>query len=109
MDEFWVFTVVLVVLFVAIVFIPRYVEIPLTLNSIRTIKSIPEYHEPTFNDNSSREMLESHYQEASPFIPVDYPQKDIGECPYSKPQASDLPIVDIPMCVITSKRSMRLV
>lgn len=44
--------------------------------------------------------LNDYYQEPKAVVPLDYKMKDIGECPISKSQKKNLPIVDVPMCLI---------
>ena len=38
-------------------------------------------------------------------IPVDYPVKKVGCCPYSKPFSTDLPIANLPMCYASSAKT----
>jgi len=45
------------------------------------------------------EGLASFYIPAKDTIPEDYPVKQIGECPYSKMQARDVPIGNVPQCM----------
>jgi hypothetical protein len=45
------------------------------------------------------EELASFYIPAKDSVPEDFPVKQIGECPYSKMQAHDIPITDVPQCM----------
>lgn len=42
--------------------------------------------------------LDAYYTPARAKVELDYPPKEIGCCPFSKPQSKDLPIANIPMC-----------
>jgi hypothetical protein len=48
---------------------------------------------------NDQETLASFYIPANDGIPEDFPVKEIGECPYSKPDSYDLPIPNLPMCL----------
>ncbi len=58
--------------------------------------------------NKSSEMLKTYYVNAKKHIPDDYPKKEIGDCPYTKPQKEDMPIMNIPMCIAEKSESMKL-
>lgn len=66
------------------------------------------------NLNAEKKRLESqvdidkHFEKPIEHIPNDYPLTQIGCCPYGKPLSSDLPMANIPMCVITKSKDMRL-
>ena len=47
-----------------------------------------------------KDELNDYYQEPKEAVPLDYKMKGIGECPISKSQKKNLPIVDVPMCLI---------
>lgn len=57
---------------------------------------------------ASKADIDGHFQKPLPTIPNDYPPTEIGCCPYGKPLSSDLPMADLPMCVITRSQDMRL-
>jgi len=48
-------------------------------------------------DSQSKE-IDKFFKMPTPCIPIDYPVKKIGDCPYSKAESMDLPIAQIPMC-----------
>ncbi len=97
--------VVTTVLLVFVV-IPNSTQTPNVLQS-RQLAS-PQVITESIEDAQSRHMLNSHYSPARETIPIDAPIKRIGECPYSKPQSTDLPIPDIPINVAMISRDMRL-
>jgi len=41
-------------------------------------------------------------------VPIDYPTKKIGECPYSKPPSKDIPVANAPMCFAEKNDNMYL-
>ena len=45
------------------------------------------------------ETLASFYVPSNDNIPIDYPLKLVGECPYSKSLSSDLPVANVPLCL----------
>jgi hypothetical protein len=53
-------------------------------------------------------MLDQFYIPASNFVPEDYPRKQIGECPYSKKQSTDLPLANVSLCGINKGKPMKL-
>lgn len=57
----------------------------------------------------SKTMLDQQFTSSvATDIPVNYPLKSIGSCPYSKPPSMDLPLVDMPMCVSVKSHDMRI-
>lgn len=51
-----------------------------------------------FEKIQSQKMLDTHFVQAEPTVPEDYPLKQVGACPYSKPLSRDLPLANVPMC-----------
>jgi hypothetical protein len=39
------------------------------------------------------------YKPAEPQVKLDFPPKNIGCCPFSKPMSKALPMADVPMCL----------
>lgn len=55
--------------------------------------------------NPSEEMLKTFYAPAREKVELDYPPKQIGCCPFSKPASTDLPIGNVPMCYASASQS----
>ena len=53
-------------------------------------------------------MLDSFYISASETVPENYPLKNIGECPDSKRQSTDLPLANVSVCGINKGKPMKL-
>lgn len=49
--------------------------------------------------------LDDYYQPAKEKVDLDYPPKNIGCCPFSKPMSKDLPIANVPMCYAANNKS----
>jgi hypothetical protein len=61
-------------------------------------------------DKQDEETLSSFYKPATEHVPVNFPIKPVEQCAAAKPQSSDLPIVDMPMCIINKHDyNMRLI
>lgn len=52
-------------------------------------------------------MLKKQYAPAAPSVPQDYPRKEIGSCPYSKPMSEALPLSNVPMCIAARPETLR--
>lgn len=97
-------------LFVLVVVLPRMMMVPLVMTTKQIqLGSAGNKISDEFEDVQSRNMLESYYKTARERVPIDYPTKQIGECPHSKPQSTDLPIPNIPICVAAKSSNMRLI
>lgn len=46
------------------------------------------------------EMIAMYYKDEVRDVPVQYERRPIGSCPVSKPMSTDLPIANIPMCML---------
>ena len=55
--------------------------------------------------NEAAEMLKTFYVPAQEKVPLDYPAKAIGCCPFSKPMSTDLPIGNVPMCYASASKA----
>lgn len=98
----------IVVLFVVFIVLPNTASVPLVLQATTVTDDVKPLSRDSLENIRSKEMLAAHYVDADPLVPVDYPYKRIGECPYSKPQSRDLPVADIPMNVVNLSKDMRL-
>lgn len=107
MNTFWLFIMVIATVFLVFVVIPNGTQTPSVLQSRRLAPQLPVSHEE-IEDTQSKEMLNAHYVPARKLIPIDAPFKKVGECPYSKPPSTDLPVRDIPMNVAMLSKNMRL-
>ena len=55
------------------------------------------------------ETLASFYEPAKNDVPVNFPIRPVEQCAASKPQSNDLPLMDIPMCIVDKHNyNMRL-
>lgn len=102
----WIFLVIMIAILAVFIILP----------SVRTNTPVPTYvvsakpseekDGPCQNEADKercldREMLKSYYPPPlSPEVPVDYPRKAIGACPYSKAQSQSLPFTDMPMYML---------
>lgn len=82
----------------------------------------PAYHVPVhdvivvnnnLNQKTAEEVrpspdIDKYFKPAAADVRVDYPKKEIGACPYSKPQSVDLPIANAPMCFAEADQNMHL-
>jgi hypothetical protein len=113
MDAFWAFLIVLAVVFFLFVILPNILRTPIQANAQAYHPRLmdPQEQQRTAEDKereASRQMLDGYYEPARESVPEDYPVKFISDCPYSKPPSTDLPIVDVPMCVAVRKNNMKL-
>lgn len=62
---------------------------------------VPQYNTTQLNVkpvNKNNEKLDKYFEPITTCLPIDYPEKEIGDCPFVKPQKRDLPIPNVPMC-----------
>lgn len=75
-------------------------------------KNIPKKNNINTLDNmnpvDANIMLNEFYTPALNTVPENYPRKNIGECPYSKKQSTDLPLANVSLCGINKGKPMRL-
>ena len=107
MNSFWLFIMAVVTLLLVFVIIPNATRTPHVLDA-RNLRVSNVVTQESIESIESKRMLDAHYKSAREVVPVDEPLKQIGECPYSKAQSSDLPIPNIPMNVIVNSQYMRL-
>lgn len=100
MNWLWI---VIIALILAIVF---FVLLPNVLKNETVTPAVPVHVvvalEAEKEQAEARRMLDSHYENARASVPEDYPAVPIGACPYSKPMSTNLPQVDVPMCMLKS-------
>lgn len=58
---------------------------------------------------ASANHLKTFYRPASSDVPEDYPVQPIGTCPYTKPEVTALPVVDVPRCVAVTASNHKLI
>lgn len=109
MDYLWAIIVVLLILFVLFVVLPSiFAPVPKT-PILHVTAQLPAVQEQRAVENTnSRQMLDAHYQAARETVPENYPRKEIGACPYSKPPSTDLPMANVPMCIAVQTDNMHL-
>lgn len=101
MNLFWAVLILFVVIIVLFGILPNILqkEEPVTYKPVTF--SSPLVDHDAFEKQESRRMLDAHYENAKESVPEDFPRKQVGDCPYSKPMSSDLPMRDIPRCIMT--------
>lgn len=109
MDLFWAVLIIVTTVFFLFVVLPSLLS-PNVVSVYPRQYAQPKHHiqgqqydhTETSCEKTAREskaMLDTYYRDAPPNVPEDYPRKMIGACPYSKPPATDLPVVNTPMCI----------
>jgi hypothetical protein len=112
MDFFWTILIILLVFIFVLIVLPNI--LPANPHVYEPEKIVDVVVIPTQADlekehvDESRVMLEQQFQPASDTVPVNYPVKPIGSCPYVKPPSTDLRMRDTPMCVSVQEHDMRL-
>lgn len=106
MDSFWTLLILIIVVILLFIVLPSFVEtptqtyvLPVKAKEISVEQKIKQ--ERAINAKHDQEMLKSFYTPARDKVPVDNPLKPIGSCPMTKPLSSDLPLVDVPMCMMS--------
>jgi hypothetical protein len=123
MNLFWTLLVILVIAVFVFVIFPSWFDVPMHASSVSTTQmrmntanesnntentEITEKDVQQLEVKESKVLLNNFYKPANRSVPVDYPRKKVGECPFSKPQSMDLPVVDVPMCFAVSENNMRI-
>jgi hypothetical protein len=114
MNVFWAFLIVVTVFFFLFVIIPSLFQTP--VSSTASSYQVPVVLSPqevarqraTEEQRQSKMMLDGYYVPAKDVVPEDYPRKIMGECPYSKPPSTDLPIANVPLCMAVRPQNMKL-
>ncbi len=112
MNAFWAFLIVLVVAVFIFVILPTLFTTPMTYNRrpyVPPSTSVPVPVKTPCQEEAekSQAALNTFYENARDVVPEDYPRKLIGECPYSKPPSTSLPLANTPMC-ITAREHLRI-
>ncbi len=122
-DPLWILLIVLLVFFFVLVILPHI--IPANPTVVHRPNARPPINEPENNPTAvphektpqeweeeearmSRAMLDSQFQPVSDTVPVNYPKKPIGACPYAKPPSTALRLTDTPMCVSVQQHDMQM-
>jgi len=120
MNVFWTLLIILVIAVFVFVIFPSWFDVPVHASSITTTHMRIDNSKKVADDvvtdkdvqqlekKESKVLLNSFYKPAGKSVPVDYPRKKVGDCPFSKPQSRDLPIVDVPMCFAVSENNMHI-
>jgi hypothetical protein len=73
------------------------------------MQSLNSRKKGAIGDKRDEETLAAFYEPARENVPEDFPVKPIEQCPYSKGQSHDVPLMDIPMCIVDKHNyNMRL-
>lgn len=67
----------------------------------------PPKPEPVKTCDAEKELAK-FYKPAKKEVPVDFPRKPVGACPYSRSQKQDLPLANVPMCIAQKSDTMKL-
>jgi hypothetical protein len=111
MNSFLIFLTVITVLVILFVVIPNLLKTPVPLLTKAYVppRSPLATHNKPQGTCQQNNMLDAYFPPPKEKVPQDYPQKDIGECPYTKPQPKPLPLADVPMCIAVKSQDMMLV
>ena len=106
MEFFWAFLFLLMMIIVLFVVFPAFIEEPRreVVVPVKVPPPRPDHMlKQSLEKNAiiDKQMLDSHYKNAGP-VYIEYPRKPIGDCPYSKPPSTDLPMADVPQCMAAS-------
>lgn len=105
MEVFWAFLIVLVVIVFLFVIFPALLP---NHRIVATTHAVPSSQAIAARKlDVSAELDKQFTNTQATDVHEDYPQKKIGSCPFSKPHSTDLPLVDVPMCIL-QKENMRL-
>jgi hypothetical protein len=109
MDLYRVISAIIIIAIFVFIFITKYPNpsqrlpvMPLKSNNI-PLRS--QSQPPATN----QDHLNKFFKPATKKVATDYPTKQIGECPYSKPMSTDTPIGNIPMYFAENSANMRLI
>lgn len=110
MEPFWGALILIMFMILLFVILPNFVETtkPVVYVPVKTPPPAPDAifrEELQKRSKHDKAMLDSQYiQQQVKTIPEDYPRKEIGACPYSKPPSTDLPMIDVPMCMMSKPK-----
>lgn len=105
MNAFWAFLIVLVIAVFLFVILPALLTPSISYTRRPYAPPAPIAPSPVKTAcqeeaEKSTASLDTFFQNARQTVPEDYPRKLIGECPYSKPPSTSLPMADQPMCIV---------
>lgn len=89
---YWIF-IAIVVLVLVVLWMRKPKEIAFLMPVTGNNNGTPPPSLPVHNG------LLQFYKPAEPQVKLDYPPKNIGCCPFSKPMSKALPMADVPMCL----------
>lgn len=99
MEGAFIWFVVILVCVLAIVYIHRQAPSPVYIQ--REDPLPPLQDAPALKDaKPAVDELAAFFPPVTPEVPADYPRKSIGDCPYSRAQKTQLPLIDAPMCIM---------
>lgn len=107
MNLFWALLILLVIVLILFWILPSLMAPEKQDGIIFDVKKLPP-PPADVEKQVAQQMLASHYEPARAVVPEDFPTKAIGDCPYSKPMSTDLPLADVPMHVLVKSSSCKL-
>lgn len=105
MNAFWAFLIVIVIAVFLFVILPALFTPSTTTHNLRPYAPLqqiaPSQVKTACQEEAekSEAALNTFFTNARNVVPEDYPRKLVGECPYSKPPSTSLPIANQPMCI----------
>ena len=110
---FWAFLAVVVAIvllfFVIPALFPKTPIKPLAITGIAPVPALvptPKPAKPSPAKVARAQLNKQFWDTQATAVEEDYPQKKIGACPFTKPYSTDLPIPDIPICIIKNDALM---
>lgn len=104
MHLFWALLILLVIVVILFWILPSLMAPQKQEGVVFSPKDLPPPIEVVERE-MAQQMLASQYEPARSVVPEDYPTKQIGECPISKPMSTNLPMVDVPMHMLSKTGS----
>lgn len=108
MDIIKTFLIIFIILVIIVLIFPLIKKNKIRPKTyIEASKPSPtKLNQKTEEDKKTSKSLDNYFKPVSKCLEVDYPIKNIGECPYSKPQKRDLPIANVPMCFLEKNENI---
>lgn len=104
---FWALLILLVVVVILFWILPSLMAPEKQDGIIFDVKNLPPPPEVVARQKAQK-MLSSQYVPAREVVPEDFPVKEIGDCPLSKPMSTSLPMVNIPMYELKKSGSCQI-
>lgn len=104
---FWALLVLLVVVLILFWILPNLMAPEKQDGIVFDVKKLPPPPE-VIEQQKAQQMLAAQYEPAREIVPEDFPPKSIGDCPYSKPMSTNLPMANIPMYILTDSATCTL-